>query len=63
MILGRAQIPRSGFDMVDEHTCATCLTMKMDGERPHLRVADPEGILGTSDDRPSDLQDGGVATY
>jgi len=34
-----------------------------DGEEFDLRVADPEGILGTSDDRPSDLQDGGVATY
>ncbi len=34
-----------------------------DGEEFDLRVADPEGILGKSEDRPDDLQDGGVATY
>ncbi|OUU16008.1 MAG: hypothetical protein CBC05_09100 [Crocinitomicaceae bacterium TMED45] len=34
-----------------------------DGEEFDLRVADPEGILGTSDARPEDLQDGGVATF
>ena len=34
-----------------------------DGEEFDLRVADPEGILGTSDSKPEDLQDGGVATY
>jgi len=34
-----------------------------DGEEFDLRVADPDGILGTSDARPDDLQDGGVATY
>ena len=34
-----------------------------DGEEFDLRVADPEGILGKSDARPDDLQDGGVATF
>ena len=34
-----------------------------DGQEFDLRVADPEGILGKSEDRPDDLQDGGVATY
>jgi|TARA_B100000941_G_C28492210_1_gene548646 co-chaperonin GroES (HSP10) len=34
-----------------------------DGEEFDLRVADPEGILGTADSRPEDLQDGGVATF
>jgi co-chaperonin GroES (HSP10) len=33
-----------------------------DGEEFDLRVADPNGILGTSDTRPEDLIDG-VATY
>jgi len=33
-----------------------------DGEEFDLRVADPSGILGTSDTRPEDLIDG-VATY
>jgi co-chaperonin GroES (HSP10) len=33
-----------------------------DGEKFDLRVADPNGILGTSDTRPDDLIDG-VATY
>ena len=34
-----------------------------DGEEFDLRVADPEGILGTSDSRPDDLQDGGKQTF
>ncbi len=34
-----------------------------DGQEFDLRVADPEGILGKSDTRPDDLQDGGVATF
>jgi len=34
-----------------------------DGEEFDLRVADPKGILGKSNDKPDDLQDGGVATF
>ena len=34
-----------------------------DGEKFDIRVADPEGILGTSDTRPDDLQDGGKQTF
>ena len=34
-----------------------------DGEKFDIRVADPEGILGTSDARPDDLQDGGKQTF
>ena len=34
-----------------------------DGEQFDLRVADPDGILGTSDGRPDDIQDGGLATF
>jgi|TARA_B100001248_G_scaffold81197_1_gene59026 co-chaperonin GroES (HSP10) len=34
-----------------------------EGEEFDLRVADPDGILGTSDGRPGDIQDGGLATF
>ena len=45
---------------------APCSSLSVEGSMIppfDLRVADPDGILGTSDTRPEDLIDGGKQTF